>query len=78
MDSIIYQKQGHIAYITLNQPQNLNAIDREMTQELGRVWVDFRDDDALWVAVLAANGRSFAPGPTSSRWKEASGASAIP
>ncbi|MCF8043121.1 MAG: enoyl-CoA hydratase/isomerase family protein [Desulfarculaceae bacterium] len=62
MDSIIYQKQGHIAYITLNQPQKLNAIDREMTQELGRVWVDFRDDDALWVAVLAANGRSFCAG----------------
>jgi len=62
VDTIIYEKRGHVAYITLNQPQKLNALGRAMAKELIRAWVDFRDDDDVWVAVLAANGRSFCAG----------------
>lgn len=62
MDTISYEKRDHVAHITLNQPQKLNALGRDMAKELGRAWVDFRDDDDMWVAVLAANGRSFCAG----------------
>lgn len=62
MDSVIYEKRGHVAHITLNQPDKLNALDRAMTQEMARAWDDFRDDDSLWVAVLAGQGRSFCAG----------------
>ncbi|BEQ14729.1 enoyl-CoA hydratase/isomerase family protein [Desulfoferula mesophila] len=62
MDKIIYEKRGHIAHITLNQPEKLNALGRTMARELSQAWVDFRDDDNLWVAILGGKGKSFCAG----------------
>lgn len=62
MDTIIYEKRGHIAHIVLNQPEKRNAVGRAMARELGDVWENFRDDDQLWVAILSGNGSSFCAG----------------
>jgi len=35
---------------------------RVMAQELARAWVDFRDDDNLWVAIVGGAGKSFCAG----------------
>ena len=57
-----YEKKGGIAYVTLNRPDKLNAMNAEMHEELGRIWVDFRDDPDLRVAILSGNGRCFSAG----------------
>lgn len=57
-----YEKKGPIAYVTLNRPDKLNAMNGAMHRELGQVWADFRDDDTLRVAVLSGNGRCFSAG----------------
>jgi enoyl-CoA hydratase/carnithine racemase len=62
MKCIEYQKKDNIAYITLNRPDKLNAINVEMSGELCAAWEDFKQDDSLFVAVLSANGRSFCSG----------------
>lgn len=62
MPSVLYEKKGRIAYITLNRPEKLNAVNIEVAEELGKIWVDLRDDDNLWVAVLSGAGRSFCAG----------------
>lgn len=62
MSEVIYEKKDHIAYIKLNRPESLNAINRSITRELAKVWVDFRDDDNLWVAILSGEGKSFCSG----------------
>ena len=62
MSVVVYKKEGHIAYINLNQPENRNAINRVMTRELAKIWVDFRDDNSLWVAILSGEGKSFCAG----------------
>lgn len=62
MEQVLYRKKGHIAYISLNNPDSLNAINRKMTRELRDVWIDFRDDKDLWVAILTGEGRSFCAG----------------
>jgi len=59
---VLYAKKGKIAYITLNRPEKLNAINEELVEELQKVWIDFRDNDDLWVAILAGNGRAFSAG----------------
>jgi len=62
MDSVDYRKDGHIAYIGLNDTNNLNAINRTMAKELTIVWKDYRDDKDLWVAILYGHGKSFCAG----------------
>jgi len=62
MSEIIYEKKKHIAHIGLNRPESLNAISRSLANELAKVWVDFRDDKNLWVAILSGEGKSFCAG----------------
>ncbi len=58
-----YEKRGHVAYVTLNRPDVLNAMDLRMHEELAAVWDDFAADDQLWVAVLTGAGtRAFSTG----------------
>ncbi|MET7511595.1 enoyl-CoA-hydratase DpgD [Streptomyces albidoflavus] len=60
---VIYEKESHVARITLDRPQVLNAMDLRMHEELAEVWDDFEADDDLWVAVLAGAGdRAFSVG----------------
>lgn len=61
--NIIYEKRGHIAIITINRPERMNACDPATNIELYRAWTDFRDDDDLWVAILTGAGdRAFSAG----------------
>jgi len=62
MSEVIYAKKDRIAFITLNRPDNLNAINRSLANALIEIWHDFRDDKNLWVAVLSGEGKSFCAG----------------
>jgi enoyl-CoA hydratase/carnithine racemase len=58
-----YEKCGRVAYIALNRPHVLNAMDVRMHEELGCVWDDFEKDDGLWLGVLTGVGdRAFSVG----------------
>jgi enoyl-CoA hydratase/carnithine racemase len=61
--AILYEKRGRVAYITINRPEARNAVDPETMQELSNAWIDFRDDDDLWIGVLTGAGdQSFSAG----------------
>lgn len=60
--TVLYEKKGRIAYVTLNRPDRLNAYNNEMVLEMWHIWNDFRDDDNLWVAILSGHGRAFCAG----------------
>ena len=62
MPEIEYEKRGNIAYIRLNRPQSLNAINRSMGNALIDIWLDFREDKDIWVGILSGNGKSFCAG----------------
>ncbi|HUV43917.1 MAG TPA: enoyl-CoA hydratase-related protein [Dehalococcoidales bacterium] len=63
MAAVIYEKKGHIAIITLNRPEALNALNADIHRELHETMVDFRDNDDLWVAILTGTGdRAFSAG----------------
>ncbi|BCK68050.1 enoyl-CoA hydratase [Streptomyces libani subsp. rufus] len=58
-----YEKRGHVAYVTLDRPDVLNAMDLRMHTELAKIWEDFEADDDIWVGVLTGAGeRSFSVG----------------
>ena len=62
LTTIIYEKKGAIAYVTLNRPEKLNAMNEVLHRELADVWVDFREDASLKVAILSGKGRCFCAG----------------
>jgi len=58
-----YALDGHIATITLDRPEALNAIDREMNAQLAETWRRFDADDEAWVGILTGAGdRAFCAG----------------
>lgn len=62
MDHLVYEKKDRIAYITLNRPDALNALDDELNDELWQVWSDFGQDAAVDVAILTGAGKAFCAG----------------
>ena len=58
-----YEKKGHVAHVTLNRPEVMNALHPPLKQELDAVWTDFINDSQLWVAILTGAGdRAFSAG----------------
>lgn len=58
-----YEKKDHVARITLDRPDVLNAMNLRMHEELALVWDDVEADDDIRVAVLTgASERSFTVG----------------
>ena len=52
----------HVARLTLARPGAANAIDRRAAAELRDACERIRQDDAAWVALLAADGLAFCAG----------------
>jgi enoyl-CoA hydratase/carnithine racemase len=62
VSKVLYEKRDRIAYITFNRPEAKNAIDWEMQDLLVETWTDFRDDDAVDLAILTGAGDAFCAG----------------
>ncbi len=60
-----YELDGHVATITYNRPDALNAINAEMRRALNEAFARFRDDEEAWVAIVTGAGGHSAPAPTS-------------
>jgi E-phenylitaconyl-CoA hydratase len=61
-DSATYQLDGHVATITYNRPDALNAINADMRRDLNDAFARFRDDEAAFVAIVTGAGRAFCAG----------------
>jgi E-phenylitaconyl-CoA hydratase len=60
--SATYELDGHVATITYNRPDSLNAINGEMRGALNDAFARFRDDEEAWVAIVTGAGRAFCAG----------------
>jgi 2-(1,2-epoxy-1,2-dihydrophenyl)acetyl-CoA isomerase len=59
---IVYQKDGHVATVTLNRPQKLNAYSEIMVHEILAALADARDDDETRAVIITGAGRGFCSG----------------
>ena len=62
MAVVEYEIRDRVAYITLNRPEKLNAIDPPMRDELWRILHDFNDNPEAWIGVITGAGRAFSVG----------------
>jgi E-phenylitaconyl-CoA hydratase len=60
---VLYEKKNHVAVITINRPEKLNAYNGEVVTLERDYFCDFRDDPNLYVAILTGTGnRAFCCG----------------
>lgn len=58
-----YEKKGYVAWVTLDRPHVLNAMDLRMHEELAVIWDDVEcDDDVRAVVLTGAGERAFSVG----------------
>jgi 2-(1,2-epoxy-1,2-dihydrophenyl)acetyl-CoA isomerase len=60
--TVLYEKRGAIALVTLNRPQALNSFTRQMHRDLWTVLDQIEQDRAVRVAVITGAGRGFCAG----------------
>ena len=59
---LLYEVKDNIAFVTMNRPEKMNALNGELSDALREAWQNFeRDPDAL-VAILSGAGGSFCAG----------------
>ncbi len=57
-ENVLVKHDGAILEVTINRPK-ANAIDTATSRQLGEVFCNFRDDDALRVAIVTGSGDKF-------------------
>ena len=62
-ENVLYEKKGAIAYVTLNRPKVLNALNQRTWQDLRAAFEDARDDaDVRGVILTGAGDKAFIAG----------------
>lgn len=61
-ETIILKKEEHIATITLNRPERMNAVNPQMERDLVAALEDVAQDGDVRVVVIAGSGRAFCSG----------------
>ena len=56
------ERDGHIAVATLDRPDKLNALSRELSREILDLCEQVNGDDDIWVLVITGAGRGFCSG----------------
>ncbi|QQR80970.1 MAG: enoyl-CoA hydratase/isomerase family protein [Deltaproteobacteria bacterium] len=62
MSQILFEKEGPIAWIILNDPDRLNALSEEMGNEIQKLVPKINKDKSIRVVILTGAGRAFSAG----------------
>jgi enoyl-CoA hydratase/carnithine racemase len=62
MSEVLLEREGHVATVTLNRPERLNAITGPMLQRLSEALVACDEDPEVRAIVLTGSGRGFCAG----------------
>jgi enoyl-CoA hydratase len=61
-ETILYEKQEGIGFVTLNRPESLNALSRKLIQELGAALDEIEADTDVKVVILTGGPKCFCAG----------------
>ncbi|HWL13497.1 MAG TPA: enoyl-CoA hydratase-related protein [Ureibacillus sp.] len=62
MPDLLFEVQEHIATITLNRPESLNAFSEDMILNWIKALEEVRDNDEIHVLIVKGNGKAFCAG----------------
>ncbi len=61
-DTIIYERRGQVAWVTLNRPEVHNAFNVKMIEEITEAVHRVKEDGTVRIVVLTGSGKSFCAG----------------
>jgi crotonobetainyl-CoA hydratase len=61
-ETVLYEKQGNIGIITLNRPDSLNSINRQLRRELAEAITRLDLEPDSFVGIITGAGRAFCAG----------------
>jgi len=62
MDTVLLEKREGYAIITLNRPDDMNALSRELRADFVAAFSECTNDENVRVVILTGNGRAFCAG----------------
>ena len=62
MSFVTLEKKGPVGIVTMNRPEALNALDKQVLEDLNAVLDQVENDPEILVAVVTGAGRSFVAG----------------
>lgn len=60
--SIIFEKQNNICVLTINRPEVLNALNRNLLEELNAALDEISNNKDIFLIIIAGQGKSFVAG----------------
>src|SRR5262245_18577306 len=62
-ETLLYEERDHVATLTLNRPERMNSVNRQMEADLAQVWARVRRNPEIWVVIVTGAGeRAFCAG----------------
>ena len=62
-EAATYERHGHVATITYNRPEALNAVNGALRRDLNAAWERFVADEEAWVGIVTGAGdKAFCAG----------------
>ncbi len=77
MSTVLYEKDGRIARITLNRPDVMNAINDEMPRDLAAAVAQADADPQVHVMILSGAGKGFCAGYDLTYYAEGNGSGEV-
>lgn len=62
MNTVLLEKHDNYAIITLNRPEHMNALSRELRQDFVQAFDECTQDEEVRVVILSGNGKAFCAG----------------
>ena len=78
LEFIRYDKQDHVAHVTINRPEVMNALHPAANAEMEQVWDDFAADPECWVAILTGAGEKAFSAGNDLKWTAEHGMPRVP
>ena len=60
-ETVIYEKKNHVVIMTMNRPDALNSINRQLRKELSEAITQFDEDPDAYVGIITGLEGHFAP-----------------
>ena len=60
--TILVEKKNHLAVLSFNRPEKLNAINLQVKQEVSQALTELEADDDVRVVIMTGAGRAFSSG----------------